>query len=151
MKDELLERLAPHGQQHLLTFWNELDEAGRQRLAEQIRGIDFGRIARLYAQRDEMADYRALADRAGPPPGIRLDGSGAPFSREQAVRRGEEALRAGRIGAILVAGGQGSRLGFDRPRGCFPSDPSPGVRCFRFTSRRFWPGPAATACRSPFT
>ncbi len=46
-----------------------------------------------------------------------------PFSPEQARRRAVESLRAGRFGVILVAGGQGSRLGFDRPKGMFPIGP----------------------------
>jgi len=123
MKEELLERLAPYGQQHLLSFWDELDDAGRRQLAEQIRGIDFAQVGQLFEQRGEKADYVKMAERAGPPPGIRLDGTENPFSPEEARRRGEEALRAGRVGAILVAGGQGTRLGFDPPKGMFPIGP----------------------------
>ncbi len=131
MKDELLEILTPHGQQHLLAFWDKLDETGRRRLAEQIRAVDFGQIGELYRQRDEAADYRALAERAGPPPGIRLAGTANPFTPEDAVRRGEEALRAGHVGVILVAGGQGTRLGFEHPKGMFPIGPVSGCTLFQ--------------------
>ncbi len=48
-------------------------------------------------------------------------GTGAAY---QAARdRGERALRDGKIGAVLVAGGQGTRLGFDHPKGLFPIGP----------------------------
>ena len=40
-KTSLEELLAPFGQQHLLQFWDELDEAGQQSLAGQIEGIDW--------------------------------------------------------------------------------------------------------------
>jgi len=131
MKNELRSRLAPYGQQHLLDFWDELDEAARRRLAEQIRGIDFALIRRLYERRDDVADYRKLAELAGPPPGIRLDDAACRFSPDDARRRGEAALRAGRVGAILVAGGQGTRLGFEHPKGTFPIGPVSGNSLFQ--------------------
>jgi len=131
MKNELRSRLAPYGQQHLLDFWDELEEAARRRLAGQIRGIDFALIRRLYERRDDVADYRKLAERAGPPPGIRLDDAACRFSPDEARRRGEAALRAGRVGAILVAGGQGTRLGFEHPKGMFPIGPVSGNSLFQ--------------------
>jgi len=123
MKDKLLERLAPHSQQHLLAFWDELDQASRRRLAEQIERIDFESIARLFAHREEMADYRSMAEQAGPPPGIRLGADDNRFSAEEARQRGEQALRNGDVGVILVAGGQGTRLGFEHPKGMYPTAP----------------------------
>jgi UDP-N-acetylglucosamine/UDP-N-acetylgalactosamine diphosphorylase len=46
-----------------------------------------------------------------------------PFSPQQARRRAEESLAAGQLGTILVAGGQGTRLGFEHPKGMFPIGP----------------------------
>jgi UDP-N-acetylglucosamine/UDP-N-acetylgalactosamine diphosphorylase len=45
------------------------------------------------------------------------------FTRAEARAAGEAALRAGQIGMLLVAGGLGTRLGFDRPKGMFPLGP----------------------------
>ena len=55
--------------------------------------------------------------------GVSLECGQNPFSPEQARRRAEEALAAGQLGTILVAGGQGTRLGFDHPKGMFPIGP----------------------------
>ena len=56
-------------------------------------------------------------DRITPPP---VEPADAPAAARTA---GEEALRRGEVAALLVAGGQGSRLGFDKPKGMFPVGP----------------------------
>jgi UDP-N-acetylglucosamine/UDP-N-acetylgalactosamine diphosphorylase len=123
MKTHLLDILRPHGQEHLLTFWDDLDPPERETLARQIREIDFSLIRRLYESRDQQGDLSATAARAEPPPAFRLDATKNPFTAEEAVERGRKELREGRLGAILVAGGQGTRLGFDHPKGMFPIGP----------------------------
>ncbi|MGA2796973.1 MAG: UDPGP type 1 family protein [Thermoguttaceae bacterium] len=123
MKDALLSILAQHGQEHLLAFWDRLNEGQRQDLAGQIRSIDFALLDRLYSRRNDQTGVRELANRASPPPAIRLDTSQNPFTPQQARRRGREALAAGQVGAILVAGGQGTRLGFNHPKGMYSIGP----------------------------
>jgi len=123
VKDALLSILVPHGQEHLLAFWDRLDDGRRRELAEQIRRIDFAMLDRLYSRRNDQSGVRELANRATPPPAIRLNTSQNPFTPQQARRRGREALAAGHVGAILVAGGQGTRLGFDHPKGMYSIGP----------------------------
>ena len=74
-------------------------------------------------------DWAALSRRAEPPPAMRLHDRerGGQFNRTDAENRGREALAAGKIGVLLVAGGQGSRLGFDHPKGMFPIGPISGA------------------------
>ena len=127
MKDELDSLLAPHGQQHVLAFWDQLDQPGRESLAAQIRAVDLDLLGRLYQGRNEQGDFRALADRAGPPPAFRLDDGRKPLH----ARPGPHAAAARHwrpetVGAMLVAGGQGTRLGFDHPKGMFPIGPVSG-------------------------
>ncbi len=123
VREHLLEILRPYGQEHLLAFWEQLDPPQRESLARQIEAIDFPLLRRLYEARGRQADMADLAARAEPPPAFRLDPAGNPFTPQQARQRGIEALRAGELGVILVAGGQGTRLGFDRPKGMFPIGP----------------------------
>ncbi len=135
-KRQLLDMLTPWGQEHLLAFWDELPPTDRCVLAAQIRSIDFQQIARLY--RDATAgldrsheDTASLARRAEPPPAIRLGDANPKFSLDDAVRRGAAALRGGKLGVVLVAGGQGTRLGFDHPKGLYPIGPVSGVTLFQ--------------------
>jgi UDP-N-acetylglucosamine/UDP-N-acetylgalactosamine diphosphorylase len=131
MKDELLAALVPYGQEHLLAFWDQLDDAVRKSLARQIHGVDLDLIKRLYESKDNQGDLRRLADQAGPPPAFRLDGARNRFTPDQVRRRGAEATAAGELAVILVAGGQGTRLGFKHPKGMFPIGPVSGRTLFQ--------------------
>ncbi|MDR0871503.1 MAG: UDPGP type 1 family protein [Planctomycetaceae bacterium] len=132
MKTQLLEKLAPFRQEHLLTFWDSLTAAEQQHLAAQIEQIDFAQLAQLYADRDKPAESLTLADRAAEPPfeqfsTVRRSTSGAG----NAYAAGEELLRQGKAAAVLVAGGQGTRLGFDHPKGMYPIGPVSGKTLFQ--------------------
>ncbi len=122
-KEQLLAMLRPFGQEHLLAFWDTLDDDAQESLTRQIEAIDFALVRRLFEGRNQAGNVRELAARAEPPPAFRLNAAKNPFSPEQARRRAEEALAAGQLGTILVAGGQGTRLGFDHPKGMFPIGP----------------------------
>lgn len=130
MKDELLAILGRHGQEHLLAFWDQLDAAGQESLARQIRAVDWPLIERLFRGRDDQGDLRRLAERAGPPPAFRLQTAENRFTPQQARPRGRQAIAAGHLGVIVVAGGQGTRLGFDHPKGTFPIGPVSGRTLF---------------------
>ena len=129
--DALNTCLAEHSQEHLLAFWDQLDALEQRELAAQIDAIDFGLIDRLFHDGASHEDWDALAARATPPPAFRLDGSGNEFSPEEAQERGARALAAGEVGVLLVAGGQGSRLGFEHPKGMYPIGPVSGASLFQ--------------------
>jgi UDP-N-acetylglucosamine/UDP-N-acetylgalactosamine diphosphorylase len=128
-RQDLAARLAPVGQQHLLRFWDELDQPGRKNLASQISAINLEQIAQLFHQGAGSQDWAAMSRRATPPPAMRLIDRqhGKRLSSADARKRGAEALAAGEIGVLLVAGGQGSRLGFDHPKGMYSIGPVSGA------------------------
>ena len=114
----LAAQLERHGQAHLLRFWDEMDAAGRARLARQIAAIDLPQIAELFRRANESHDWAARARRAAPPPAVRMTDRAA--TKAAARERGRAALAAGEIGVLVTAGGQGSRLGFEHPKGLYP-------------------------------
>ncbi len=128
-REDLAARLAPFGQQHLLRFWDELAEAGRRNLSSQIAAIDLDQIQKLYRQGAGTQDWSALARRAEPPPALRRADRrrNERSSSSDARKCGIEALSAGKVGVLLVAGGQGSRLGFNHPKGLYPIGPVSGA------------------------
>lgn len=142
MKKKLHSLLEPYGQQHLLRFWDELDTGQQQHLAEQIETLDLERVQRLYRERGDEVDWKSLAARAEGPPAVRLAGDTGE-RREEAKSRGAEALRAGKVGAILVAGGQGTRLRHDGPKGTYEIGPVSGASLYQILCEKI----AATARR----
>jgi UDP-N-acetylglucosamine/UDP-N-acetylgalactosamine diphosphorylase len=133
-KQQLESKLARHNQQHVLRFWDELDDAGRGKLARQIEDVDLELIDALYKGDIDQPDWAELARRAEPPTAVRLAArvhadAKTPLgcTPTEARQRGVDALRAGQVGVLLTAGGQGSRLGFDQPKSLFPIGPISGA------------------------
>lgn len=124
---ELQARLSQYGQSHLLQWWDELSDPQRISLFVQLDSIDYPLIARLFADQKsaEGSTSNDLAARATPPTQLVTQPKSAAEKDHwrQAKSHGEAQLRDGRVGAILVAGGQGARLGFDKPKGIFPIGP----------------------------
>jgi UDP-N-acetylglucosamine pyrophosphorylase len=113
---ELRAALADHGQEHLLRFWDGLDSGGRERLERDLRSLDLDLIDRLVETLVHGGE--APVDVAGLRPV-----EPAPPPSAEAVAEGERLLRGGRVAVVIVAGGQGTRLGFDGPKGCYPIGP----------------------------
>jgi UDP-N-acetylglucosamine/UDP-N-acetylgalactosamine diphosphorylase len=121
----LLERFVQAGQGQVFAFWGQLDEGGRRALLEQAGEINLAevkRLTRLLLGRDaapgvDLTDLQPAPYVARPENG----GEAAEWARARAA--GEAALRAGRVAAFTVAGGQGTRLGYDGPKGTFPVTP----------------------------
>ncbi len=114
---ELRQKLERYGQEHVLRWWEQLDDPGRQRLTSQLESLDLEQLRKLYARREQTYSLPP-EEKIQPIPVIRLGGD-----ESEARRRGEDALRRGEVAVLLVAGGQGSRLGFEHPKGIYPIGP----------------------------
>jgi UDP-N-acetylglucosamine/UDP-N-acetylgalactosamine diphosphorylase len=134
----LVDRLNQHGQSHLLRWWEELDDDRRGSLTAEVASIDFEQLDRLIAElvRDDVAT-------APPPEKVRpIEVVRLPQTDgERVVRRrvggvGADALTAGEVGVVLVAGGSGTRLGFDGPKGTFPIGPVSSSTLFQIHAEK---------------
>ena len=130
----LRESLAACGQAHLLTFWADLSPSQRDHLQAQIADLDLARIPGWIETlvRGETgvsvlpADFEpARSYSAQPRTGAERD------KYAQAVALGEKLIAAGKVGAFVVAGGQGTRLGFDGPKGNYPISPARNKTLFQ--------------------
>jgi UDP-N-acetylglucosamine/UDP-N-acetylgalactosamine diphosphorylase len=128
----LREMLKSVGQEHVLRFWSALDEPARRRLAGQIEALDIQMIADLARTHVCSKPAASLPESIEPVEAYpREPGDRHRRLYADAAQRGEELLKAGNVGAFLVAGGQGTRLGYDGPKGEFPVTPIKAKCLFR--------------------
>ncbi len=134
--EALLPAVREAGQEHLFSFWTKLSVESRMRLLEQIATIDFQLVARLYQHLilSESTTHEAILEPA--PIITRTHQKSHPRECEEIRQQGEALLRCGQVGALLVAGGQGSRLGFDRPKGVYPIGPVSGKSVFQLHAEK---------------
>jgi UDP-N-acetylglucosamine/UDP-N-acetylgalactosamine diphosphorylase len=119
--EQIRQKLESIGQSQVLRFWDELDETGREKLLSQLQAMDLDAIPSLV---DEYVIHKpriALPDQIEPVKAYPWESSD-PLYR-QARERGQQLLRDGKVAAFLVAGGQGTRLGYDGPKGEYPVTP----------------------------
>ncbi|MFN8858198.1 MAG: UTP--glucose-1-phosphate uridylyltransferase [Planctomycetaceae bacterium] len=116
------------GQAHLFACWNDLSPEQQESLLSQVASLDFALLARLWSQRGKIEGDSVTAKVARAQPLqdlVRIPHSSDELEeRRQARATGETLLREGRVGVILVAGGEGSRLGLSGPKGMFPIGPA---------------------------
>lgn len=110
--------LDKNGQGHVLKFWDRLNEDQRSSLLSQVSSLNFDSISYMREMLVKSASNQAGAGEIAPSPVMTLKEFTGSIYREAKIE-GEKALRAGETGVILVAGGQGSRLGYEGPKGCY--------------------------------
>ena len=126
----LVQTLTKHHQEHVLKWWDESSEANQSHLVQQLQAIDLEKLEAVW-KADQAATQPADADS-----GSRAERAAAPTSvvrqpasdrdravRQEAAKAGERLLAESKVAVITVAGGQGSRLGFDQPKGMYPIGP----------------------------
>ena len=125
-------RLRAMGQEHVLRFAGELTPEQRQSLLEQVASIDLGSLPGLIQMYVTSKPKAALPSRLEPTPYYPADAAtkGKAWDRAGYAAKGKELVRAGKVAAFTVAGGQGTRLGYDGPKGCYPAGAVTGKPLF---------------------
>ena len=118
-------------QEHVLAYWDRLSKAEREKLLAQIESIESGDIRRCREALKKGGD--SFDSSKGKAPKV-VTLKGAALKR--AIAAGERELSAGKVAVLLVAGGQGSRLGYDGPKGCYSIGPVTGASLFSFHARK---------------
>jgi UDP-N-acetylglucosamine/UDP-N-acetylgalactosamine diphosphorylase len=120
-----LQTLERVGQEHVLALYDKLDLVSREQLLDQIDSIDWPELGRLIETHVKKKPEFTLPKNLEPAPWYpyRPDNEERAEKYAQAKALGEELVRAGKVGAFTVAGGQGTRLGWDAPKGTFPATP----------------------------
>src|SRR5258707_1466555 len=111
------DRLDQYDQAHLLAHWPGLNEEERRLLLEEIAALDLDVVHKLFQERDKV--YEVPSENRISPVPVLPESAGTAATQA----RGEAMLASGKVAVLVVAGGQGSRLGFEHPKGMYPIGP----------------------------
>jgi UDP-N-acetylglucosamine/UDP-N-acetylgalactosamine diphosphorylase len=126
----LFKRLQSHNQDHVLSGWGKLTQDEREDFVNQLEVIDLSELETLFSHRKDPEYVLPSRERIQP-----LPVSSSETTPDERAR-GEAALKRGEIAALVVAGGQGSRLGFEKPKGMFPIGPITGATLFQIHAEK---------------
>ena len=122
-----LERLKKYNQEQLLNNYENLSEENKEKLLNQILTIDFNQIKELYESTKVEVSF--ANDKIEPIDYV----DKSALSAEELKKYndlGEEALKAGKYAVVTMAGGQGTRLGHNGPKGTFKLGLNPDKSIF---------------------
>ena len=114
--EDIKKKLKKYSQEHLLNNFENLSEEKQKRLLEQIENIDFDLIKSLY---DTTQNITTEIQDAEIKPIEFLDKEKLYDDYKKYKEIGEKAIRAKKLAAVTMAGGQGTRLGHDGPKGTY--------------------------------
>ena len=107
--EEAYRKLEKYGQLHVLKYYDELDEGQKAELLQQVEETDFS-ILQYMEHKNAAAEEKKISPIAA----MELDE--VTRRREEFNKIGLEAVRQGKVAAVLLAGGMGTRLGSDDPK-----------------------------------
>jgi len=115
--------LKKYDQEHIIQFWNRLTEKEKEFLLEDIRELNIPEVVEMFKKTVETmnVNHQKLDNRMNPIP-AELYGAVNRSPKELLIKYeqiGLEQISQGRVGVLLMAGGQGTRLGANYPKGMY--------------------------------
>ncbi len=139
------------GQEHLLRFYDQLDDAGRTKLVQQVEGIDWPEVARLIQSHVLNKPTFTAPGSITPAPAFPAVPTAALQARYDDARKlGAQRIADGKVAAFCVAGGQGTRLGWEGPKGTFPASPIRKAPLFQLFAEYILKAQRKFGCVIPF-
>ncbi len=146
--EDVIKKVYDEDQDHVFAFWNELNDEEKKQLLDELKAVNFEEFGKQY----EMTKQEAKALQPySPADYIRI-----PTTKEdknkfaEARKKGEEIISAGKVCAFLVAGGQGSRLGYDGPKGAYNITPVKNKSLFQVHTEKIMKSSQKYGVEIPF-
>lgn len=119
--DDLIANIYTHQQNHVFAYWETLSDAEKKQLLDQLSTVDFNELNNLF-QKTSIPEL--ISSDYSPAPYTRLPQTAKEVEEYRlAEKTGIEFIKQGKVAAFIVAGGQGSRLGYEGPKGKYPIGP----------------------------
>ncbi len=109
MKHKISEMLNMLEQEHIVKRLKSLSEEEQLEMVSHIESLDFS-VLNAGDSEEKRGKFEPL---------FATTLSDIAKNHERYTEAGLKAIREGKVGAVLLAGGQGSRLGFDHPKGMY--------------------------------
>ncbi|XP_051134430.1 UDP-N-acetylglucosamine diphosphorylase 1-like isoform X2 [Andrographis paniculata] len=132
----LLERLKDYGQEDVFACWNELSAEERHLLVKDIEALDLPRIDRIIRCSFQSQGIPKAAIEPVPESNVSTVENRTMEEREKWWKMGLKAILEGKLGVLLLSGGQGTRLGSSDPKGCFNIGLPSGKSLFQLQAER---------------
>ena len=132
----LVAQLESIGQSSLARYISGVTGSGAQMLIEQLEGFDLNAIAGYIETYGSSYQPEQPPESIEPAPYFAINDQSWDRSFYQA--RGEELITQGKVACFTVAGGQGSRLGYDGPKGCYPTSCVSGKSLFEMFAQTIY-------------
>ena len=129
-----IEILNKYNQEHLLKFFDKLSQEQKDKLTNDINKVDFELLKKLITiYKDSGKPKKNII----PEPDDVYQPKKHSFAELNQIKSiGNETLQRGEVCFFVVAGGQGSRLGYDKPKGEFPISPIKNKSLFQIHSEK---------------
>lgn len=132
---EISEILTENGQEHILEHLDLMTAEQKEALIKDLKQVDFKLLKSLFETYKNLPSLKNEKKVFSAADVLSFDeGEASVKEKKRLYAIGEEYLSQGKIAVFLVAGGQGSRLGFDGPKGCFSISPVKGKSLFQLFS-----------------
>lgn len=121
--ESVIDLLKKYDQEHIIKFWDKLNENEKKILLEDIYEINIPEVIEMFKNttKNMSVDQQKLDDRMNPLPAD-LYGAVSRSPKELLINYehiGLEQISDGKVGVLLMAGGQGTRLGVNYPKGMY--------------------------------
>lgn len=131
---DIFDKLKKYKQEHVLKFIDELNPTQRCQLLHQLEQIDFDDLDNLIKEYVKKQPDINIPKDLTPAPFFPIKPKDKAQEKlyARAKAKGEALLKEGKVAALTVAGGQGTRLGFDAPKGTYPITPIKNKSLFQY-------------------
>ena len=135
--DKIKNKLQNYNQEHVLKWLEQLSDIQRRELLQDIESIDFELMEKLVTQYLDREKTPVLFDSIKSPEIIKIPRTEHEILHQREARKiGEQCIRDGKTACFVVAGGQGTRLGFEGPKGAYSIGPISANSIFQFHAEK---------------